>query len=290
MTDTPHQTHSSANFRSTLASRVLATAILFLIVGLPTAKAGDRISVALRWCALHGSPAVTNPMGAPLNPHTMAPETDTDGVLWRRHERASDRIWIPGADITFRSGLTADIKTGGDFPIIADPCPPTNIALCQGGSNNGTQCTPDGAGGSADCDVGVTCAMQACPAGCASCAGELGDVVDEGPTGFEYLQVLSVCQTAWEALGGATLVGPIAVNINNFVETDSTLSGLKGRTERATVTAMDSTPLPRASLAAIRPRALGGRMAALSSSWTTKTSRSSAIRSSAKRATSSWRR
>jgi hypothetical protein len=75
------------------------------------------IQLPLRWCACEGSPAVTDPgsLGEP----------DTDNVLWRRHERATDRIWLPGAAISFRSGFTAEIRDEARFPIIEDPNPPS---------------------------------------------------------------------------------------------------------------------------------------------------------------------
>src|SRR5437868_9618532 len=71
------------------------------------AQAGDTLPVALRWCVVgndvngnkhwdpgeQGTPAFTNPGGV-LNGQGM-PEPDTDNVLWRRHERASDNTWIP---------------------------------------------------------------------------------------------------------------------------------------------------------------------------------------------------
>ncbi|WP_149764690.1 hypothetical protein [Neomesorhizobium albiziae] len=47
-------------------------------------------------------------------------EPDTDSVLWRRHERPTDRIWIPGADITFRSAITWAVLTNDNFPVITD--------------------------------------------------------------------------------------------------------------------------------------------------------------------------
>src|SRR5262245_13303558 len=36
----------------------------------------------------------------------------------------SDRIWIPGAQITFRSAFEAPIKDSSKFPVIDDPKPP----------------------------------------------------------------------------------------------------------------------------------------------------------------------
>jgi len=85
-------------------------------IGPPGLDDEDPIFVPLRWCAMEGSPAVTNPAGVG--------EPDTDSVLWRRHERATDNIWFPGALISFRSAFTAAAFAAANFPIIPDPNPP----------------------------------------------------------------------------------------------------------------------------------------------------------------------
>src|SRR2546422_11746096 len=56
--------------------------------------------------------STTSVSGHPTIPH------------WRRHERASDRVWLAqGTNITFRSAFTHDILTNANFPIIDDPNP-----------------------------------------------------------------------------------------------------------------------------------------------------------------------
>ena len=82
-------------------------------LGTPGLDDSDPLFLPLRWCAVQGSPAVTNPAGVG--------EPDTDSVLWRRHERATDYIWFPGALISFRSAFTAGVVTSGSYPVIADP-------------------------------------------------------------------------------------------------------------------------------------------------------------------------
>jgi hypothetical protein len=71
----------------------------------------EHLSIPLRWCAIIGSPAADHPIGS------------TDDVLLRRHEQTSDNIWIPGAEITFRSGILTSCTTHS-FPLINDPTPP----------------------------------------------------------------------------------------------------------------------------------------------------------------------
>jgi hypothetical protein len=76
----------------------------------------ELIQLPLRWCALHGSDGAANP--------GSVGEPTTNDYLWRRHERASDRVWIPGAYITFRSAFAAAIGASASFPVIDDPRPP----------------------------------------------------------------------------------------------------------------------------------------------------------------------
>ena len=82
----------------------------------PPAHAGDTIFHPLRWCAIEGSRAVANPPGVG--------EQSTNDVLWRRHERATDVHWVPGAGISFRSAFTREVADRGQFPRIRDPRPP----------------------------------------------------------------------------------------------------------------------------------------------------------------------
>ncbi len=77
------------------------------------------MSVPVRWCGIEGAPSMQNPGIVPNGWGGF--EATTDDVLWRRHERASDRIYIPDVDLTFRSGATAAIASGPtSFPIIRD--------------------------------------------------------------------------------------------------------------------------------------------------------------------------
>ena len=90
----------------------LSVLVLFAIAS--SADAGNIIQVPLRWCALKNTPAVTNPAGVG--------EPDTDNVLWRRHERVTDHIYLAqGADITFRSAFEAQVRDTNSFPVIDDP-------------------------------------------------------------------------------------------------------------------------------------------------------------------------
>lgn len=186
----------------------------------PAALANDVIKVPLRWCAVDGSPAVTDPSAAPGSP------PDTDTVLWNRHERAGDKIWKPQAKIAFRSGIIKSVKELANFPIIADPCPPAEATVCASGDRAGFSCTPDGDGeDAAQCGAGVACATTSCPAGCpANCPGELGDIFDFTTDPSERDMLESSCRMAWDdlenelGLPGGSLPGTITLNVRRTVD------------------------------------------------------------------------
>jgi hypothetical protein len=76
----------------------------------------ELIQLPLRWCAVRGSDGADNP--------GSVGEPTTNDYLWRRHERASDRVWLfNNTYITFRSAFTAAIGASASFPIIPDPRP-----------------------------------------------------------------------------------------------------------------------------------------------------------------------
>lgn len=72
----------------------------------------DSLHVPISWCAVQGSPAQANP--------NLAGDTDTDAILWRRHERPTDNIFANPTGITFRSAINNTWGTF-NFPVIADP-------------------------------------------------------------------------------------------------------------------------------------------------------------------------
>ncbi|MEM9483309.1 MAG: CARDB domain-containing protein [Cyanobacteria bacterium P01_F01_bin.116] len=115
-------------YRDILQKIVLLTArftlILFIVVTLielpsqPSALAQDEtLSVPIRWCAVEGSPVVTDPD----NSSNETVVFDTDRALWRRHERISNATFIPQANITLRSALWNIVQDQNlNFPIIPD--------------------------------------------------------------------------------------------------------------------------------------------------------------------------
>jgi hypothetical protein len=139
-------------------------------------------ALPLRWCAMENTSVANNP--------TVFPgETETDGVLWRRHERATDRIWTPGARITFRSAIESRIMQDANFPVINDPVLSTNPPSQPTGP------------------------------------GQKGDVLDPDFGSVEFDAVRAACEKAWSdksAQWGVPNVGIIAVSIRRFVKADGT--------------------------------------------------------------------
>src|SRR5687768_214321 len=88
-----------------------------LFVGLEIARATspagpDILHVPISWTSIIGSPAQAAP--------NVGGDTNTDAILWRRHERPTDNIYLPQASISFRSGINSVWGTGLTFPTITD--------------------------------------------------------------------------------------------------------------------------------------------------------------------------
>ncbi len=86
----------------------LSSAMLFSFPAL----AGNVIHVPMSWCVVEGSRAEDNP--------NIGADSQTDAIIWRRHERPTDNIYLPQADISLRSAIN-DAWGSFNFPIIADP-------------------------------------------------------------------------------------------------------------------------------------------------------------------------
>jgi hypothetical protein len=54
------------------------------------------LNASMKWCGLSEAPTVADP--------SLYCEDDFKSMLWRRHERASDCVWIPQSRLTLRSG------------------------------------------------------------------------------------------------------------------------------------------------------------------------------------------
>jgi len=166
-------------------SVLLAIASFFFTIFSPPTASAQTFSVPIRWCVVaddangngrfdvgeQGAPAFTNPGNVG--------EIDTDNVLWRRHERPSDNIFIPEAQITFRSGIYNIVEDAIlRFPIIPDPDPnPTGDAFWQ-----------------------------------------YGDITDPNDSGTELSASYNACVDAWRDQHGVEDIGVVVINANHVRE------------------------------------------------------------------------
>lgn len=146
----------------------------------------ELLQVPLRWCAIEGSPAVNNP--------GSLGEMSTDGVLLRRQQRASDQVWVPGANVTFRTAFAAAGVTSVNLPIIDDPRPPPGLGLAAPLES------PPGPG-----------------------PGGVGDIRDPDTeaNAAELKEAVAECAEEWDHLSASTgspFSGPIALNLRRFVD------------------------------------------------------------------------
>ncbi len=91
----------------------------------------DVLHVPMAWCPVIGSPAQANP--------NIGADATTDAILWRRHERPTDNIFINTAGITFRSAINNAWGTF-NFPQITDP----DTALATVGDMRGEDVNANG--------------------------------------------------------------------------------------------------------------------------------------------------
>ncbi|MGR9107280.1 MAG: hypothetical protein ACU843_10160 [Gammaproteobacteria bacterium] len=149
----------------------------------------DLLFVPLRWCVIQGSPAATSPRIGSV------PAT-TDQVILQRMATVNDRVWTPGANISFRSAMPAS-GVNLTIPVIADPFPPGSTGVGSGSASARL----------GDIDYGC---YQPPASGSTSnqCEKDIAR---------------SACRAAWNAYAaqlGVSIQGPIAINFSNF--TDST--------------------------------------------------------------------
>jgi hypothetical protein len=99
-------------FRNLTALACLAFGLASPAFAVGTWNGQNSLHVPTSWCIVQGSPAQAAP--------NIPPDTATDDLIWRRHERPTDAVYANQAGITFRSAIN-NAWTTLDFPIIADP-------------------------------------------------------------------------------------------------------------------------------------------------------------------------
>jgi heme O synthase-like polyprenyltransferase len=86
---------------------------------LATLPNGTRILyVPMSWCVVRGTPAAVAPNVT--SEGTTVADTNTDAVMWRRHERPTDNGFLPQASVSLRSSINNSWGTL-NFPLINDP-------------------------------------------------------------------------------------------------------------------------------------------------------------------------
>lgn len=163
---------------------LLRFSTLLALIAPPAAASAQVYSVPIRWCVVaddangngrfdpgeQGAPAFTDPGNVG--------EVDTDNVLWRRHERPSDAVFIPEAQVTFRSGIYNIVEDATlRFPIIPDPEPDPG--------------TPGNA---------------------------YGDIVADAGFGSspEWNAAHNACVNAWSEVHGVGDIGVVVINANHY--------------------------------------------------------------------------
>lgn len=158
----------------------------------------ETIVIPVRWCALELTPTVINP--------TSLGATSTNGVLLARLQRATNDVWLPGANIILRSALTPAVNVS-NFPVIADPAPPFPD-VTENPPGNGP--------------------------------GGFGDILlpafPNSPV--EWNAVRTECEEEWDHLevaSGTPLPGVIAFSFNQFVDANGIPTTVKGLGEPPTM-------------------------------------------------------
>ncbi|HEX8073965.1 MAG TPA: hypothetical protein VF545_03195 [Thermoleophilaceae bacterium] len=90
----------------------------------------DVLHVPMAWCVVNGSPAQAAPNIT--SEGSGVTDTNTDAVIWRRHERPTDNIFLPQATISLRSAIN-NAMGAFNFPHLDD----TDTTNGQAGDVNG---------------------------------------------------------------------------------------------------------------------------------------------------------
>ena len=132
--------------------RLIATVPLVLFTCINGAFAGSNYFVPMAWCVVSGSPAQAI--------HSVGTDNTTHDIIWRRHERPTDNIYLKPSQntgISFRSGLTNPTT----FPSLNDV---DTVAKQAGDVLSPEPCTTTGS----DCVTEVRELFQSCDAAWAS--------------------------------------------------------------------------------------------------------------------------
>jgi len=102
-----------------IAAALAATTTDVADQALATVPGGTNIlHVPMSWCVVRGTPAQAAP-NITSEGSTVA-DTNTNALMWRRHERPTDNVYLPQASVSLRSSINNSWGTLS-FPLIDDP-------------------------------------------------------------------------------------------------------------------------------------------------------------------------
>ena len=103
-----------------LLAALVVLALCAAAEGAPATVPGGTniLHLPMSWCILEESPAYANPNIT--DEVTFITDNTTDSVIWRRHERPTDHIYLPQASISLRSAIN-NSWGGFTFPHFPDP-------------------------------------------------------------------------------------------------------------------------------------------------------------------------
>jgi len=175
--------------KNTIANSVAAVgksvllALLFILPG-SNAWSGNILHIPMSWCVVQGSPAQATP--------NINGDTNTDAVIWRRHERPTDNVFTPQADISLRSAIN-DAWGSFNFPIIADPNTATSCGVYE----------------------------------CVTNSDIRGEDVNNAAIAVEFNNMINSCRTAYANIGKAG-IGITAINLGLYHNGDPEYVGIIG--------------------------------------------------------------
>lgn len=168
-------------FRIVIKASVVFAAFALVV---SNAWAGGIVYVPMSWCIVDQSPAEASP--------NINGDTNTDALIWRRHERPTDNIYTPQAGISLRSTIN-DIWGSWSFPIITDPDQTTVCGAFE----------------------------------CVTESDARGEDVNNAAINGEFNDLISACRVAYAGIGKAG-IGITAVNLGLYHDGDPEYIGIIG--------------------------------------------------------------
>jgi hypothetical protein len=174
----------------TYIGRTIGVIVLFAMLASNAWSTGggpggiDILHVPMSWCVVQESPAEASP--------NLAGDTNTDAIIWRRHERPTDNIFTPQAGISLRSAINS-IWGSWSFPTILDQ------------------------------DTSTVCGAFEC----VTESDTRGEDVNVPAIAVEFNDLINECRMEYAAIGKAG-IGVTAVNLGLYHNGDPEYIGIIG--------------------------------------------------------------